>query len=113
MAKTLVGVDIFIDDPKRAPKELAKLFGHIQGVGNLKLQSISCRGVNVWPIESTQVLLSDHWRLRFACDKSSIINQGDIIKLLTHIQAHNLDCIKTENLYLFNKKPGFSGPLKP
>ena len=110
-SKTLVGVDIFIDDSKRSPKELAGLFSRIQG-DRLKLQSISCRGVNVWPMESHQALLSDHWRLRFAGAQSSTVDQKDIIELLTYIHTNNLDCIKTENLYLFDRKSGFSGTLK-
>ena len=108
--KTLVGVDIFIDDSHRSLEELAHIASNTKG--GLKLQSISCKGVQVWPMEATQALLSDHWRLRFAREEGSAIEHKDIIQLLTDIQTHSLDCIKTENLYLFDGKPGFSGPLK-
>ena len=104
--KQLMGVDIFIDNANLTPKELASQALNIKG--DLKLQSISCRGINVWPVESSHVLLSDHWRLRWTKGDSSPIEQKDIIQLLTDIQANNLDCIKTENLYLFDGKPGFS-----
>ena len=107
--KTLVGVDLFIDNRELSPKELAQVANNNQA--NLQLQSISCRGAQVWPQESVEVLLSDHWRLRFAKQAGSAIEQKDIIQLLQDISAHNLDCIKTENLYLFEGKPGFSGPL--
>ena len=107
--KTLIGVDVFIDHLKNQPLELAQMIQNIPTV--LKLKNISSRGVNVWPAESTQVLLSDHWRLRFAKEDLSAIQHADIIRLLSCMQDRQIDFIKTENLYLFDGKPGFSGSL--
>ncbi len=105
--KTLVGVDVFMDASPISPEELAK---SIQKITNsLKLEAISSRGVNVWPTKSSQVLLSDHWRCRFIKDDNfPPIESENIIKLLSDFQKNNMDFIKTENLYLFDEKPGFS-----
>ncbi len=108
--KSLIGVDVFIDHPKKVPSELAQMVQKAKT--GLKLKSISSRGVNVWPAESTQVLLSDHWRLRFAKEDLSAVEHADIVRLLSCMQDSRMDFIKTENLYLFDGKPGFSGSLE-
>ena len=105
--KTLVGVDIFIDASHVSTEEVARNMQQINS--SLKLKSISSRGVNVWPTKSSNVLLSDHWRCRFMHQEEfSIIKHSDIIQILSQLQTKKIDFIKTENLYLFNGKPGFS-----
>lgn len=105
--KTLVGVDVFIDASHISTQELAQNMQQIKS--SLKLRTISSRGVNVWPTESSNVLLSDHWRCRFMHQKElSPIKHSDIIQLLSQMQTKQMDFIKTENLYLFDGNPGFS-----
>ncbi len=105
--KQLVGVDVFIDNPHISVSTLAKNLQNIN-TGLLTLKSISSRGVNVWPVNSPNVLLSDHWCCRFMHkEELSPIQHPDIVRLLSQIQTKNLDFTKTENLYLFNEKPGF------
>ena len=105
--KTLVGVDIFLEATPISPKALAE---NVQKItSSLKLEDISSRGVNVWPEESSKVLLSDHWRCRFTKGEGlSPIKHSDIVQILSDFQENNIDFIKTENLYLFNGQPGFS-----
>ncbi len=108
--KTLVGVDVFIDSPHTQPETLAKTFLEILKTNNslLTLKSISSRGVNVYPVKSPNVLLSDHWRCRFTHKQDmSPVEHSNIVQLLSWIQKKKIDFIKTENLYLFNKQPGF------
>ena len=104
--KNLVGVDVFIDDPHISVDKLAQNMQKIKVPW--KLKSISSRGVNVWPSDFSNVVLSDHWRCRFMHqDELSLIKHSDIIQLLSDIQSNQMDFIKTENLYLFDGKPGF------
>ena len=105
--KKLVGVDVFIDDPQTSIQDLVQNIQKIKST--LQLKSISSRGVNIWPSESSNVLLSDHWRCRFMHqDSFTPIKHSDIIQLLSGIQINRMDFIQTENLYLFDGKPGFS-----
>ena len=105
--KTLAGVDVFIDTAHNSVQEIAQNMQEIKS--SFKLKSISSRGVNVWPSLSSNVLLSDHWRCRFIPNKEGFtVKHSDIIELLSQIQEKQMDFIKTENLYFFDGKPGFS-----
>ena len=107
--KRLVGVDIFIDKAQVSTLEVAKMAKKIE-TRFLKLKNISSRGVSVWPKPAPGVLLSDHWRLRFTHEVLyTTIKHEDIINLLSCMQTQQIDFIKTENLYFFDGKPGFSG----
>jgi len=103
--KTLLGVDVFIDKKNIKAVELAQTLQHIHSAFELK--SIASRGVSVWPGQSINVLLSDHWHCRFL-SSSNHLNHSNIVDLLSKIKEKKLDFIKTENLYSFNDKPGFS-----
>ena len=105
--KQLTGVDVFIDLANISPAVLAQNLQKIQN--RLKLKSISSRGVSVWPNPSPNVLLSDCWLCRFMPEqKTPAVTHEDIVNLLLDIQKNKMDFIKTENLYLFDEKPGFS-----
>ena len=107
--KELVGVDLFLDweqaDPK--PEVLAKALqsacSKIKGIG---LRVISSRGVMVWPEFAPETYLGDHWRCRFEADTP--IKPSVIVALLDACQSDGFDVIKTENLYTFDGKRGYS-----
>jgi isocitrate dehydrogenase len=40
--------------------------------------------------------------------ENSLITKNDIIEILSRADLENIDTIKTENLYLFDGKTGFS-----
>ena len=104
--KTCAGVDIFIDDPKKAILDTAKNIQQIKS--SLKLKFISSKGLIVWPGELKNAWLSDHFRLRFLKENNQPASHTDIINLLSALNKHNFDVTKTEHLYLFDGRPGFS-----
>lgn len=105
--KELVGVDVFIDHPTITANALAEIL-HKSETDILKLTLITNRGVKVYPNGFDETFWTDHWRCRFKSKDDQIINNTEIIKLLSNIFENNLDAIKTENLYLFDGKRGFS-----
>lgn len=105
--KTLVGVDLFLHWTGTNPDELSQHIGSIK-TGNLSLSMITNRGIKVWPAGFKETFCTDHWRCRFYSSPGSNIEKQEIISLLSQAFNVDLDVIKTENLYEFNGKPGFS-----
>jgi isocitrate dehydrogenase len=105
--KDLVGVDLFVHWGGSNPDELAKL---VQGIETkeIKLSMITNRGIKVWPEGFEETFCTDHWRCRFKPAEGHSISKSDIITLLNQALSHNIDTVKTENLYHFDGKPGFS-----
>ena len=102
--KDLVGVDVFLDWTDGNGLELgAKLE---QVAGGLKLLAISNRGVNVYPGGNKNTLTSDQWCCRYMGD--GIIAHTQIVELLGKLAAAGYDFIKTEHLYNFDGKAGFT-----
>jgi len=113
--KTLVGVDIFIDwkesDPDKIGNALLKLSNKYT-----HLKMITNRGVKVFPNGSRYTYCTDHWRCRFMSVQytpdGNVIDQiftpEQLISLLSEVNQAGFDIIKTENLYLFDGKIGFS-----
>jgi len=110
--KQLVGVDVFMDwdQPGRDPEALAEALRAATAGASLELQMITNRGVKVWPQGFPETFCTDHWRCRFvpAKDADAAVNPAAIIRLLTYLAADGLEFIKTEQLYTFDGKPGFS-----
>ncbi len=106
--KELTGVDIFIHWKDTDPEELGEKLNKTS-TDKLTLKIITNRGIKVWPQGFKETFCTDHWRCRFhASDSGDKLNNMDIIDLLQSIESHGLDVIKTENLYTFDGKPGFS-----
>lgn len=105
--KDLVGVDVFIDWNGSNPNELADSIKKIE-FDDIKLSMITNRGIKVWPDGFKETFCTDHWRCRFKSIEGKQINKASIIKLMDHALKENIDTIKTENLYLFDGKAGFS-----
>ncbi len=114
--KELVGVDVFVDwqgsDPEIIGNELSK----INALG-LKLKMITNRGVKVFPNGLKETYCTDHWRCRFVALDAKIKTDAPIYKaiefehvvaLLSKLHQKGFDVIKTENLYEFDGKRGFS-----
>ncbi len=114
--KELVGVDVFIDwkgtDPEIIGKGLSEIRSH-----NLKLKMITNRGVKVFPNGLKETYCTDHWRCRFVAQDAQIktkepiyegIEYEQVIALLSKLHQNDFDVIKTENLYEFDGKRGFS-----
>ncbi|MCC5921562.1 MAG: NADP-dependent isocitrate dehydrogenase [Cyclobacteriaceae bacterium] len=114
--KTLVGVDIFLDSRDRNANTLGdRLTEASKEI--LKLKMITNRGVKVYPDGMDSTFCTDHWRCRFVNNETVVeagktehvpITPSDIIKLMSKLHADDFDVIKTENLYEFDGKIGFS-----
>jgi len=106
--KKLLGVDVYLHFDERNPQAVAL---QLQKLTNspLAVSMISNRGVKVWPDGFPEVTCADHWRCRFlARSEGSPISPSDIVRLLGDVVELGLDYIKTENLYTWDGKPGFS-----
>ncbi len=103
--KDLVGVDVYLDWTAGSPNELSALLEALNG-DELKLASLNNRGTKVWPGGSPETFCSDHWRCRFLGTDG--IHHRQITNLLNRVSEAGLDFIKTENLYNFDGKAGYS-----
>lgn len=106
-AKTLIGVDLFVQWNGTNPDELAALMQDLNNA-HLQLTMITNRGIKVWPDGFEETFCTDHWRCRFKPLAMDTMSKQDIIDLLSRADASGIDTIKTENLYAFDGKPAFS-----
>jgi isocitrate dehydrogenase len=108
--KELVGVDVFLDwdTAGRDPDVLGEQLEACNG-GGLALKLVSNRGIKVYPHGQPGIFHSDHWRARFT--GGGVTNQAAVLALLGRVNAAGLEIIKTENLYTFDGKAGYSAEL--
>lgn len=106
--KETVGVDVFIDNPSIRPNDLGALLESKVNGDGLKLGVINNRGVKVYPDGFPETFTTDHWRCRFLAENGSTVSHAQIVSLLTRVAEAGLDFIKTENLYTFDGKRGYS-----
>ena len=92
----------------RAPVEV--LAARVEGAmsSSLELAMITNRGVKVWPNGLPETFCTDHWRCRFTARPGKQFNKAMIIDLLRGLALAGVDFIKTEHLYDFSGKPGYS-----
>jgi isocitrate dehydrogenase len=105
--KDLVGVDIFVHWNGTSPDELAKKIQELDS-NYIKLSMITNRGIKVWPEGFEETFCTDHWRCRFKPIAGHEIDHQQIVQILAHAIHQNIDTIKTENLYNFDGKSGYS-----
>ena len=105
--KELVGVDVFLDWSAGAPDDLGHALLAL-ATDKLPLAMITNRGVKVFPDGRPETFCTDHWRCRFQAAEGTSVKHGDLLALLQRIEDGGLDFIKTENLYTFDGKAGFS-----
>ncbi len=108
--KELVGVDIFIDNPHLTPNELGEKLKQLKS--KLSLITITSRGLKIWPNCLIKAPYTAHCSCRFQSSSDlknlTAISHQEIISLLQQFEELKLDVIKTENLYLYDGKLGFS-----
>lgn len=102
--KELRGIDVFVEFPGR-PEVLGPKVEVLAGNG-MKFQMLSNRGQKVYPGGAPETFCTDHTRCRFLADTP--ITHKDIIELLSRFEAAGMDFIKTEHLYYFDGKAGFT-----
>jgi isocitrate dehydrogenase len=105
--KQLVGVDVFLHAAGERPADLGE---HLRVLARhpLHLQMVTNRGVKVWPGGFPETFCTDHWRCRFIAPEGAAIDPGLVIEQLAALVGAGLDVIKTENLCLFDGKPGYA-----
>lgn len=104
--RQLVGVDVFIYSKDKAldfQQKISRLT-----TSSLKLQMITNRGVRIWPNGHPETFCIEQWRCRFTDPHSKPIQPHEIFKLLELASQAGFDIIKTENLYTFDGKPGYT-----
>lgn len=99
--RELVGVDVFIYADKNPLQTLTAIKWK-----TLPLQMISNRGAKIWPDGQPETFCTDQWRLRFISE--TCITGKKVLSILEEIFLAGFDSTGSENLYLFDKKPGFS-----
>jgi isocitrate dehydrogenase len=105
--KDLIGVDVFLDLPAGKPDELGQRLQQV--AGDIELAAIMNRGTKVWPGGAPETFCTDHWRCRFiAKPAGGNVTHGQLLALLKRVADAGFDFIKTENLYNFDGKPGYS-----
>ena len=105
--KELVGVDIFVHWGGQNPDELADKVQKLNR-SEATLSMITNRGIKVWPEGFEETFCTDHWRCRFKPNDGEQMTKSTIIQLLSDAFEQNIDTIKTENLYTFDGKSGYS-----
>jgi isocitrate dehydrogenase len=69
---------------------------------------ITNRGVKVYPDGLPETFRTDHWRCRFVPSDDGRLALPQIIDLLGALHEAGCDVVKTENLYTFDGRPGYS-----
>lgn len=102
--RELVGVDVYLYSHDAVDVLVKKI--EDAGSPTLKLTAITNRGGRVWPGGIPDTFCVDHWRCRF--EGGGPTKQQSIAFLLHRLADSGVDVIKTENLYQFDGKPGYS-----
>lgn len=102
--RELVGVDVYLYSHDAVENLQAKM--NSLSTPSLELQCITNRGSKVWPNGLPETFCTDHWRCRFL--SKTPVSFQNIAELLQNCAQHKMDVIKTENLYTFDGKPGYS-----
>jgi len=103
--RVLVGMDVFVSW-RGSPADLEKRLRPLVRDG-LALTTISNRGIRVWPDGFPETMQTDHWNCRFEAGGAPITHEA-LAGLLARVAESGLDFIKTENLYTFDGKGGYS-----
>jgi isocitrate dehydrogenase len=105
--KELVGVDLFVHWGGAKADDLAKVMKTLE-TNSVKLNMITNRGIKVWPEGFEETFCTDHWRCRFKPIEGNMLTKEQIVELLNVAIIKDIDTIKTENLYTFDGKAGYS-----
>ena len=106
--KKLVGFDLFLDNDQLKPEEIAARLSSLENE-HLYLAFISNRGLKVWPDGLPESFCTSHWRCRFKSrNMEHALEPSEVWKAMQQTAAAGLEVIKTENLYTFNGKRGYT-----
>ena len=109
-------MDLFKNWTGTNPDEIGKALTTMIGLC-LKLKMITNRGVKVFPNGMAETYCTYHWRCRYIGTSADVmegnpvyktISYENILELMTALLKDGFEVIKTENLYEFDGKRGFS-----
>lgn len=103
--RELVGMDLFVNWAGSA-NELEERLRPLAG-GGLTLQTISNRGIKVWPDGFPETMQTEHWQCRYLSGGTATTHDA-LAALLGRAAAADVDFIKTENLFTFDGDRGYS-----
>ncbi|MCB1106673.1 MAG: NADP-dependent isocitrate dehydrogenase [Chlamydiia bacterium] len=103
--RVLVGIDFYLYSSETMETLEKKLTS--QDFGSYEVEMITNRGARVYPDGMKETFCIDQWRLRLR-PKSGSAKQKDFPKLFEILTNNGFDVIKTEHLYDFDGKPGYS-----
>jgi isocitrate dehydrogenase len=105
--KDYVGLDVFLDWTGSGATQLGPQLEAL--AGDLRLQSISNRGVKVYPGDLPGFVYSDLWNCRFlATESGNAVTHAQTVGLQQRITGAGFDVVKTEGLYTFDGQRGYS-----
>jgi isocitrate dehydrogenase len=105
--KEYVGLDVFLDWSDGAANRLGPQLAAL--AGDLTLQSISNRGVKVFPGDLPGFVYSDLWNCRFLSSQAGgAVTHAQTVALQQRITGAGFDVVKTEGLYTFDGQRGYS-----
>ncbi|NQW29109.1 MAG: NAD-dependent isocitrate dehydrogenase [Ignavibacteria bacterium] len=101
----LNGVDVFIEWSGELTN-VPELPDVPEKIGPLTLAMMSNRGTKVWPGEMPDIMLVDHFRVRYLSDK--LITRLDVINVLVELDSLDFKWGHIEILNSVNKQPRYS-----
>ncbi len=106
VVKKLTGVDVFVQSSAK-PLLLGRQMDRFSGP-NFELTMITNRGVQVWPKGMPETFCTDHWRCRFTAKSGVNLSNTLVAQLMARLASAGIEFIKTEQLYDFDGKRGYS-----
>lgn len=103
--RELIGVDVFVYTNGEV-NTLASTLKELEG-NTLKLQTISSKGLKLWPDYIPGMNVTDQFNCRFK-KNGSPISHADVAALTARLAQKNIDFVKTENLYEYDGKAGYT-----
>jgi isocitrate dehydrogenase len=110
-SRLLVGVDVVVAHAEGAPENLARILQPLEADG-LKLESISNRGLSVWPKLPAAASLTDSLTCRFKLPDGATmaLTPGAIVALLDRVVRSGAEFLQADLLYHYDGRPGFTRP---
>lgn len=105
--RTLVGLDVFVGWNTPGLEELAQVLDEASGEESY-LSLISAKGLKVWPGVDNVAVVTDQLRCRFMAEGADTIPVSYPGHLITRLAEKGVDILKTEYLYNFDGKPGYT-----
>ena len=105
--KEYVGLDVFLDWTGGPASQLGPQLEKL--AGDLKLQSISNRGVKVYPGRAARLRLLGPLELPLSGDAERVaVTHAQTVALQQRVDRAGFDVVKTEGLYTFDGQRGYS-----